>query len=39
MKLWGGALELDDDELVDDDELLTEEDLQRPSVPGAPLLM
>ena len=35
VKLWGGALEMDDDELVDDDELLTEEDLQRPSVPGA----
>ena len=30
VKLWGGALEMDDDELVDDDELLTEEDLQRP---------
>ena len=36
VKLWGGALEMDDDELVDDDELLTEEDLQRPAVPSAP---
>ena len=36
VKLWGSALDLEDDELVDDDELLTEEDMQRPSVPGAP---
>jgi len=36
VKLWGGALDVDDDELVDDEELLTEEDMQRPSVPGAP---
>jgi len=39
VKLWGGALEMDDDELVDDEELLTEEDMQRPSVPGAPCLL
>ena len=37
VKLWGGALEDDDYELVDDEELLTEEDRQRPSVPSEAL--